>query len=124
MVEMSGRGRRRSPGRFVVAAASVLAAVGVGAPATAAPVAPADACHTVKELRFDADAMVVWGMNARVCGDPEDDVEGTVKIYQYNPYLGENLLVAQGRGYAQYTCQGTGYRWYTGPGPRLKIHCS
>jgi hypothetical protein len=103
---------------------ALVAAAGASAPAHAAPVEPADACHTLKELRFSPDAMVVWGMNARVCADPEDDIEGTVKIYQYNPYTGENRLVAQGKGYAEYHCQGAGYRWYTGPGPRLKIYCS
>ena len=120
---MRARGRGRL-GRVAIAVVSVVAAAIVGAPAHAAPVESADACSTIKELQFNPNALVVWGMNMRVCGNPDDEVEGTVTIRQYNPYTGETRVVAQGRGDADYTCQGTGYRWYTGPGPRLKINCS
>jgi hypothetical protein len=112
-----------------IKAAVVLLLVTAGFQLVPAAAAHADAgCWPWRDLWYNTDAsgriIRVNAQNSYECADPDRGHDNDVYIDMYNPYNGVRSRVRSGLGFVSYTCQGDDYRWFYGPGPTLKIHCS
>jgi hypothetical protein len=120
---MAADGLRARWRRRLVATASVAAAVAASTLVGLAPASADGDCHPVKRFWFDEGRRRVYAWNEMVClgGGGHGN---SVTIRRYNPYTGDMVEVARGRGFVEYACEGTGLRYFYGPGPRLDIYCS